>query len=47
MPSCRSDRLIADQLAQFARFHQILPASFGSTDPTGTMSPRAAPDRSA
>ncbi len=45
MPSCRSDRLIADQLAQFSRFHQIVPASFDSTDPSATMPTRLPPDR--
>ncbi|HEY4246186.1 MAG TPA: GH3 auxin-responsive promoter family protein [Lacunisphaera sp.] len=42
MPSCRSDRLIADQLAQFTRFHQVLPDNFTTTDPDATM-PRRIP----
>lgn len=37
IPSCRSDRLIADQLAQFTRFHQVLPDNFTTTDPHATM----------
>lgn len=37
MPSCRSDRLIADQLARFTRFHQVLPDNFSTTDPHATM----------
>ncbi len=37
MPSCRSDRLIADQLAQFSRFHQVLPDNFTKADPNATM----------
>jgi hypothetical protein len=43
MPSCRSDRLIADQLAQFTRFHEVLPENFTAPDPNATM-PRRAPD---
>ena len=37
IPSCRSDRLIADQLAQFTRFHQVLPDNFTTNDPHTTM----------
>lgn len=37
IPSCRSDRLIADQLAQFTRFHQVVPDNFNKTDPDATM----------
>jgi hypothetical protein len=43
MPSCRSDRLIADQLAQFTRFHQVLPDSLTASDPNTTM-PGRPPD---
>lgn len=43
LPSCRSDRLIADQLAQFTRFHEVLPENFTARDPNTTM-PTRAPD---
>jgi hypothetical protein len=44
MPSCRSDRLIADQLSQFTRFHQVLPDNFTAPDPNTTMPGRRTPD---
>ena len=44
MPICRSDRIIADQIAQYTRFHQVLPANFSTTDPSATMPTRVLPD---
>ena len=44
MPICRSDRIIADQLAQCTKFHQVLPQSFSTTDPHATMPTRQFPD---
>ena len=44
MPSCRSDRVIADQLSQYTKFHQVLPQSFSTTDPSATMPTRQFPD---
>jgi GH3 auxin-responsive promoter len=44
MPSCRSDRLIADQLARFTRFHEVLPENFTAPDPNATMPRRQTPD---
>ncbi len=43
IPPCRSDRLVADQLAQFTRFHEVIPENFTSLDPNTTM-PRRPPD---
>jgi len=43
IPVCRSDRLIADQLAQFTRFHQVLPDAFTSTAPSASMPTRRPP----
>lgn len=43
IPRCRSDRFIADQLAQFTRFHEVIPENFTAPDPNATM-PKRPPD---
>jgi len=44
MPSCRSDRLIADQLAQFARFHQSMPTPSNPATPRPPTNPAGSRD---
>lgn len=44
IPSCRSDRFVADQLTQFTRFHQELPAAAEAAAPATRLPIRRAPD---